>query len=275
MGANMEKDRVSIIIPTYNRGYIIERAIQSILCQTYEAFELLIVDDGSNDDTEEVVKRISDERIRYIKCTKNRGPAAARNEGVRESRYPYIAFHDSDDEWVEDKLEKQMQVLKAADEKTGMVYSSYKTDLGQVFPQEWVPKNQRGGQIFPYLLRGNMIGTPTMLLRKECFEKVGGFKEELRCIEDYEFVLRFAKVYSIAYIDEHLLHVHTTKDSVNYRLNDFFPAKLYIIDKWKREMLQYGILEAVVDDILTKAEKCGAENEVALHLKRILDFEVE
>ena len=271
----MQKDNVSIIIPTYNRGYIIERAIQSILRQTYEAFELLIIDDGSDDDTQEVVKNISDERIRYIKCEKNRGPAAARNEGVRQSRYDYIAFHDSDDEWVEDKLEKQMQVLREAPADTGMVYSSYETDAGQVFPQEWVPKNQREGQMFPYLLRGNMIGTPTMLIRKACFVKLGGFMEELRCIEDYEFVLRFAREYSIAYIDEHLLQVHTTKDSVNYRLNDFFPAKLYIIDKWKKEMLQYGVLEAAVDDILTKAEQCGVQNEVAIHLQRILNFEVE
>lgn len=270
----MCKDMVSIIIPTYNRGYIIEQAIRSILCQTYGEFELLIVDDGSDDDTESVVRGIPDERIRYIKCTKNAGPAAARNEGVRQSRYSYIAFHDSDDEWTKDKLEKQMAVLKAADADTGMVYCSYQTDDGMVFPLEIFSREQRQGNIFPYLLHGNMVGTPTMLMRKECFEKAGGFNENLRCLEDYEFVLRFAHEYRIAYIDEHLLRVHKSENSVNYRMNDYFPAELHIISLWKREMLKYGLLEKAIENLLNQAEKYGVENQVALCLKDILDFEV-
>lgn len=270
----MQKDMVSIIIPTYNRGYIIERAIQSILCQTYEAFELLIVDDGSTDDTEDVVSKIPDERIRYIKCEKNEGPSAARNEGVRQSRYSYIAFHDSDDEWVADKLEKQMKVLKEADADTGMVYCSYQTDDGRVFPLDCFSQEVRQGNIFPHLLRANMVGTPTMLLRKECFVKVGGFCENLRCLEDYEFVLRFAHEYKIAYIDEHLLQVHKSENSVNYRMNDYFPVQLHIINLWKREMLQYGLLEAAINNLLDQAAKYGVESQVAVHLKSILDFEV-
>lgn len=271
---NMQNQMVSVIIPTYNRAYIIERAINSVLNQTYENFELIIVDDGSQDNTEQIVKSIKDKRIRYISLGQNRGPAVARNEGVRQSLYDYIAFQDSDDEWKVDKLEKQMRKLQKTS-GAAMVYCSYQTDTGQVYPQKWIPQEQRQGRIFPYLLRGNMIGTPTMLMRKECFQAVGGFREDLRCIEDHEFVLRFAHEYLIAYIDEDLIYVYTSVNGVNSQMDYIITAKLYIIEKWKREYLRYGLLDAVIDDLLCMAKECHKELEVAKALQSILDFEVE
>ena len=272
--ANTQKPMVSIILPTYNRVNVIERAVYSILNQTYENFELIIVDDGSKDDTEQIVTAIEDKRIRYIALGQNRGPAAARNEGVRQSKYNYIAFQDSDDEWKSDKLEKQMKTLQENPD-VAIVYHSYQTDRGVAYPQEWIAKEQRQGQIFPYLLRGNMIGTPTILMRKECFQAVGGFREDMRCIEDHEFVLRIAHEYPIAYIDENLLNVYTSLDSVNYQMEHFITAKLYVIEKWKKEYLRYGLLEYVIDDLLNKAATCHKETEVAMALQSILNFEVE
>ena len=104
-------EKVSIIIPTYNRADVLVTSIQSVLQQSYTDFELLIVDDGSTDNTDIVVESIHDDRIRYLKMPENKGVAAARNEGIRQAKYDYIAFQDSDDHWKPEKLEKQMACL--------------------------------------------------------------------------------------------------------------------------------------------------------------------
>ena len=101
-------EKISVIIPTYNRAKELKRSVESVLAQTYDNFELIIVDDGSKDNTQEVIASIPDERIRYIKLEQNRGAAGARNEGVRASKCDLIAFQDSDDIWREEKLERQM-----------------------------------------------------------------------------------------------------------------------------------------------------------------------
>ena len=106
----MSKPYVSIILPTYNRANQLPRAIYSVLNQTYENFELIIVDDASKDDTEAIVSQINDPRISYIKNQHNCGAAGARNVGIKNARYDFIAFQDSDDEWMPEKLAKQLKV---------------------------------------------------------------------------------------------------------------------------------------------------------------------
>jgi len=99
------------------------RAIQSVLDQTYEDFELIVVDDGSTDNTEEVVKNFGNDKIRYIRHEENKGAAAARNTGIRAARGEYIGFQDSDDEWLPVKLEKQIKVFETAPPEVGVVYT--------------------------------------------------------------------------------------------------------------------------------------------------------
>ena len=101
---------VSVIIPTYNRAHLVDRAIQSVLNQTYKDFELIIVDDGSTDNTEDIIKEFQkkDERIKYIRHEENRGGSAARNTGIKAAKGEYIAFLDSDDEWLPIKLGRQI-----------------------------------------------------------------------------------------------------------------------------------------------------------------------
>ena len=104
--------RVSVIIPTYNRAHLIGRAIQSVLAQTYQDFEVIVVDDGSTDNTEEVVLNFGSEKMRYIRHGTNRGVAAARNTGIRNARGEYIAFQDSDDEWYPNRLESISEIME-------------------------------------------------------------------------------------------------------------------------------------------------------------------
>jgi len=119
---------VTIVIPTYNRGYILSRAIKSVLNQTYQNMEIIIVDDGSKDNTEEVVKKFTDTRIQYIRHSENRGLSAARNTGIKNSKSDFVAFLDSDDEYLPEKIEKSLEVFKNARENLGMVCSNYYWD---------------------------------------------------------------------------------------------------------------------------------------------------
>ena len=108
----MSKDLVSIITPTYNCAKFIAATFESVLNQTYQNFEMIIVDDASKDNTEEVVKSFKDKRIKYIRLSKNSGPAVARNRAMEEARGKYMAFLDSDDLWKREKLEKQINFIK-------------------------------------------------------------------------------------------------------------------------------------------------------------------
>ncbi len=207
---------VSVIIPTYNRAHVLKRAIQSVLDQTYPDFELIIVDDGSEDNTEETVKAFRDQRIIYIRHDRNRGGSAARNTAIKSARGKYIAFQDSDDEWVPEKLEKQMKVFRDSSPEVGVVYSGFfkweKTQKVYI-PSPWVI--QREDSIHGELLKGNFVGAPSAVVRKECFQKMGGFDEEIPVLEDWELWIRISKYYQFRYVNEPLLVSYYSEGGVN------------------------------------------------------------
>ncbi|GAH83893.1 unnamed protein product, partial [marine sediment metagenome] len=121
----MDNITVSVIIPTYNRADMVGRAIQSVINQTYQDFEIIIIDDASTDNTREVAREFQEreKRIKYFKHEINKGGGAARNTGIKNSKGEYIAFLDSDDEWYPEKLEKQIEIFNKNDENLGVVYS--------------------------------------------------------------------------------------------------------------------------------------------------------
>ena len=187
---------VSVIIPTYNRVHLIRRAIQSVLNQTYQDFEVIIVDDGSTDNTEEVVKSFNDPRIRYIRHEKNKGAATARNTGIKAARGKFIAFQDSDDEWLPEKLEKQMKVFENTPAKVGVVYTGFwkiENNKKIYIPFSWV--KQKEGNIHKELLKGNFVTTQSIVARKECFKKAGMFDEKLPRFQDWELVIRLSLIH--------------------------------------------------------------------------------
>lgn len=268
------KENVSVIIPTYNRAHLIERSIRSVLNQTYENFELLVIDDGSTDNTQEVVEAIRDDRIRYIRCEENGGAAKARNRGIAEAKYDYIAFQDSDDEWHTDKLERQMKVLTEASEDVGLVYCEYHYNglngLEDISPNRDIPLEQKSGNIFPQLLSGNMIGTPVMLVKKECFEKVGVFNENFPCMEDYELVLRIAKEYRIEFIPEVLMEVYANYQSVTNNLEGFLTTRCILAGAYKKELLEYGMFDVIVGSIIDKAKEFNLLDSIVKYLEAVM-----
>ncbi len=228
-----EEPLVSVILPTYNRAHLIEKSIKSVLDQTYTNFELLIIDDGSDDNTENVVKNIDDPRIKYIKCIENKGANVARNIGIDTAQGTYIAFQDSDDEWYIDKLEKQVTAMQEASPSIGVVYSGYWRMQGNekiYIPTETTIRLE--GDISYELLMSNFIGTPTMLIRKECFEKVGNFDEKLPRFQDWDLVIRFSKQYHFKYINEATMNAYIQTDSLTSNQQAQFIAYKMIFEKY-------------------------------------------
>jgi len=228
---------VTVIIPTYNRAHLIGRSITSVLGQTYQDFELIVIDDGSTDNTEEIARRFSDKRLRYIRRNKNSGtPAIPTNEGIRTATGKYIAIQDSDDEWLPTKLEKQMNVFKSAPPKVGVVY----TDMWRITEngkkEYWhSPKIMpEDGIIYKDALgfRVERIGTVTLLLRKECFDKVGLFDVKLPMYIDTEFLIRLSKYYYFYHLQEPLANYFATSGSIALDVKSKAIARELILEKY-------------------------------------------
>ena len=155
---------VSVIIPTYNRAHYVVEAVESVLAQTHKNIEIIVVDDGSTDGAEEILDPYKD-RIRYF-YQENQGVSAARNLGIRNANGQYLAFLDSDDLWLPDKTELQLNFLKEND-NYGFVFSNFliftDTENETEIANRSIPPS---GYIFPQLFMGNFIGSPTMLMRR-------------------------------------------------------------------------------------------------------------
>lgn len=195
--------KVSVIIPTYQRAHVVSQAIESVLAQTYRDYEIIVVIDGSTDNTEEVLARFGD-KITVI-CQKNKGLAGARNTGIRASQGQYIAFLDDDDLWVSNKLEKQLAYFET-NPTIGLVYSDgfFFNEKG-VLPDKWTSVYPPP-QIWHFLtlFERNVILVSTVVVRRECLDKVGLFDETLRSCEDYDLWLRIIEKFSIYFLNEPL-----------------------------------------------------------------------
>ena len=201
---------ISVILPTHNRGHSIARAIQSVLDQTYSNLELIVVDDGSTDNTEEIVNAYKDRRIRYIRHEVNRGAGAARNTGLKLSRGAFIAFQDSDDEWLPEKLQKQIDVYLHATPDIGVVYTDmYRiSEMGKT--KYWKsPVIKKGRLINPKTLdyQTQGLGIQSTLIRRDCFNIVGLFDENLPRWIDLELFIRLSKYYEFICIRDPLVRM--------------------------------------------------------------------
>jgi glycosyltransferase involved in cell wall biosynthesis len=190
--------KVSVVIPTYNRAHVVGRAIGSVLAQTYQDFEVIVVDDASTDDTEEVVKRFNDSRIRYLRHEKNLGGAVARNTGIKAAHGEYLAFLDSDDEWLPEKLERQMETLQDLPGNWAGVCCGFWLIDGE-HVKESIPDWPRS--IFDKLLVTCFLnGGSTLVARTEVINSIGGFDERLPRHQDWDLLLRLAEKYELAIV---------------------------------------------------------------------------
>ena len=193
--------KVSVIIPTYNRSGFLKSAIDSVLAQSFRDYELIVVDDGSTDDTLALVRSYG-EALVYINQD-NRGPSAARNRGIKASRGELIAFLDSDDRWHPEKLLIQVEAMEGEPEYLISHTSEIWYRNGELIQQK---KNHKkfSGYIFERSLSMCMVSMSTVIARRELFDHIGYFDEELPCCEDYDFWLRASRRYPFLLVDEPL-----------------------------------------------------------------------
>lgn len=206
---------VSVVIPTYNRAHLLSEALDSVFAQTYKDYEVILIDDGSSDGTEALIQKQYAGRLRYVK-QKNAGISGARNRGIALAAGKYIAFLDSDDRWLPEKLGKQFSYMEAHP-KTGLLCTKLaRYEIGGDGKNEICPAGFP--KHFSELLEGpNFIPTTTTMVRKECFEKVGVFDPNLPVAEDWDLWIRIGKVYEMHCLEdvlaEHRDHPQkTTKD---------------------------------------------------------------
>jgi len=217
---------ISVILPTYNRENLTARAIQSVLSQTYEKLELLVIDDASCDDTVETVLRYDDNRVQLHKHSTNKGGSAARNTGIRHADGDFIAFIDSDDVWEQSKLQTQ---LKFYHESPPDVIGTY-CDINQrpaptssdtrkflrridsVFNLEAQNQSQYKNQTHVHqnyeeilTTKSCINGSSSLLFESDSVKKVGGFDPRFECHQDWEFLIRILQTGKIGYIDETLV----------------------------------------------------------------------
>ncbi|WEL16676.1 Glycosyl transferase family 2 [Halorhabdus sp. SVX81] len=243
---------VSVVIPTYHRSDLIERAIHSVLDQTFDDLECIVVDDCSPDETAEIARSIDDERLAVLDHEENRGASAARNTGIEAATGEYIAFLDDDDEWLPEKLEKQLALLESSDDSVGLVYCwmDYR-DADANLVTEYRPTYS--GDIFLDVLDKQRIGnSSTLVAPAKVVENVGGFDESIPRGNDGDFIRRVAREYDVEYVPETLVvsyveHGHRRISQQDDRgAKDAISGQRAKIDKFKEELEAYPEKQAII-----------------------------
>lgn len=216
---------ISIVLPTFNRRKSLERSIESILRQTYQNWELIIIDDGSTDSTSEIKSYLSDSRIKYFYQT-NQGVSSARNSGIRKSQFEWVAFIDSDDQWLPEKLEKQVAVIERTDAQWVHCEESWVRNGVLVN----VPKKYKktSGDIFLNCLSVCCVGPSTVIIKKDTLMEFGGFDNAYPVCEDYDLWLKLSLAYPIGFVDEALVVKyggHSDQLSLKYKAMDLWRVR--------------------------------------------------
>jgi glycosyltransferase involved in cell wall biosynthesis len=254
---------ISVVIPTFNRAGVLARCLASVLGQTLSPLEIVVVDDGSTDETADVVKAQASERIRYVRLPQRSGAQAARNRGIRESKGNWIAFQDSDDEWLPDKLERQIALLAEAD------FDRWTVVHGQALVQEPSGSiSQMGAPSIPeqrpldVLLRGPATFFPALLVSRPALARLGSLDESVPSFQEWETSIRLAKFCRFVEPRQPVFLYHRmTHNAISRSGPDDIRGYEYVIEKFRDEIV----------------ERCGEDawdDHILGQLQRSLEFEL-
>jgi glycosyltransferase involved in cell wall biosynthesis len=218
---------VSVLIPTYNRAGVLKRAIDSVLSQTYEELECIVIDDASTDETSRLLKSYSDQRLKVVKHEKNWGVSKARNSGFEVSKGEWVALLDSDDEWLPERLERQLAFAKERPE-IPLIHGEelWVRNGKRVNPKKIHQKS--GGNIFKRCLHLCLISPSATIMKRSLYEEMGGFREDYPVCEDYELWLRVTARYEVGFIPDPIITKYGGHDdqlSSKYKAMDFWRVK--------------------------------------------------
>lgn len=230
----MANPRVSVILPTHDRARTLPRAIQSVLTQGFRDLELIVVDDGSSDGTADLVAAIADRRVVYLRRDPCGGAAAARNVGLAAARGELIAFQDSDDEWIADKLQNQVDRLDALPSQFALTQGAVQFEGP---PAQYLFSNLPAGKEREAILAcNNTTFMQAWLARKAALVAVGGFDERLHQWEDWELLIRICQRYRVDFDPRVMAIIHDTPGSLIKQHHRRVQSLSTIVDKHRSLM---------------------------------------
>ena len=237
-------NKISVIIPTYNREKLIVKSIKSVLNQTYRNFEIIIIDDCSSDNTINEINKLKDNRIRYIKIRKNKGANFCRNLGIKKSTGEYISFLDSDDIYYFNKLEKQIKNIKKNKSnfdfcKFSIYINNKNNRFNLTLPNSFQVKNIINGKILDELCKGNFISTQSIIINKKILNKYL-FDIKMPRLQDYDLILRIIPKVKMSFTNEVLVDLFIQNDSIGsslLKLENAIPIILIILKNLKNNII--------------------------------------
>jgi len=244
---------VTVIVPTHNRAWCLEKTLQSILDQTFSDFELIVVDDGSTDGTSDLIEKYGS--IRFFRNETSAGVSAARNLGLSEARGRYISFLDSDDRWLPQKLERQWHWMETHPQTQACYTDEIWIRRGvRVNPKK---KHRKfSGDIFRHCLPLCIISPSSVMLRREVFDTIGVFDEALLACEDYDLWLRLAARYTVDFLEEELIiKTGGHDDQLSHKYWGMDRFRVYALEKLLRQNSLSEEQRGAVLEMLV--EKCG------------------
>lgn len=263
----VEEPLVTVVIPVYNRANLICDTVRSVLNQTCQNIEIIVVDDCSTEDIYERIQSLKDSRIRYIRNSKNMGANYSRNQGILHSKGRYIAFQDSADIWKPDKLEKQITVFQ--DNHTiDAVYCEtgfeQKNGTMLIVPDKSIGDSERNQNLYHTLLNKNIIDTPGLMVKRDCLLAVGMFDMEMPRLQEWELCLRLAKQYKFQCVNEPLSFGTYRSDSISADWKKLIMAGALLIQKHREEMeaehvILHNILNFFREALIESDNKITAE----------------
>lgn len=248
-------ESISVIIPTYNRAYCLSRAIDSVLAQSHPVEKICVIDDGSTDDTQQLLQS-NYPQIHYIR-QENKGVSAARNKGIRKIKSQWIAFLDSDDEWLPQKIEKQLFELTRQP-----MYKLIHCD--EVWIRNGVRVNamnkhkKSGGDIFESCLPLCVISPSASIIQRELLLEVGLFNESLPACEDYDLWLRICSSHPVLYVNEKLLRKYGGHEDQLSRQH------------WGMDRFRVDALDRIIRKGVLQSDQAKAAREILINKCRIL-----
>jgi glycosyltransferase involved in cell wall biosynthesis/predicted SAM-dependent methyltransferase len=250
--------KVSVIIPTYNRASLVIEAIDSVISQTYQDYEIIVIDDGSTDNTPDVLAAYS-KKVKYVRLPHSGKPATARNAGLSIAEGEYVAFLDSDDRWLPTKLEQQIPILES-DLEIGLVCSNSfvnyqgKDESDQLYLR---PDPGFSGDILPKLLEQNFIITSTAVIRRALLEKTGPFCQlsELTALEDFDLWLRISSLSRISFTPEALaIYTEQPEQSLRFtrRFSQHWRGHLLILARLQKFLIDRNLQHEIRSSLLSE-----------------------